>query len=159
MRTDFIDRLIDEWEQEAPQLDTAPMQVIGRVVRLGRDLNAAADKALAEFDLSYTEFDILATLRRSGQPYQLTPGALQASVLLTSGAMTAALNRLTTRNLITRESDADDKRIKAARLTVAGSRLALKAARHRFAVAAHQTSSMSAAKLRQLESLLRELGN
>jgi DNA-binding MarR family transcriptional regulator len=52
----------------------------------------------------------LATLQRSGAPYRLSPTALRKSVLLTSGAMTACLNRLEQCGLISRNPDDGDRR-------------------------------------------------
>jgi DNA-binding MarR family transcriptional regulator len=73
--------------------------------------------------LSPAEFDVLATLRNAPAPYQLTPTALQASVLITSGGLAKILLQLAQRGLVTRSAEAEDRRIKPVRLTPAGRRL------------------------------------
>ena len=124
---------------------------------LGQFLEARVNTLLKPIGLSYTDFDVLATLMRSGKPYALTPTALRRSVLITSGAMTAALDRLETGGLIVREPNPDDRRSLTARLTKDGRRLARKAARLRFADAAESIAQLSAVDRTQLASLLRLL--
>ncbi len=154
---DRIDRLVSEWQAEAPEFDVSAMEIVGRVVVLGQFLEARVNTLLKPIGLSYTDFDVLATLMRSGKPYALTPTALRRSVLITSGAMTAALDRLETGGLIVRQPNPDDRRSLTARLTKDGRRLARKAARIRFADAAESIAQLSAVDRTQLASLLRLL--
>ncbi|MEO0346336.1 MAG: MarR family transcriptional regulator [Pseudomonadota bacterium] len=154
---DLMDELMRQWASECPDFDTAAMAVVGRIMRLGRLYEKQAAAALRPFGLPYTDFDILATLRRSGAPYELTPGELGSAVLLTSGAMTAALDRLTTAELITRHARPEDRRVKSAKLTAAGRRLARKAASARFDVAAQSVEALRASDRKQLATLLKRL--
>ena len=108
------------------------MAVAGRVLHLGRLLEAQADECLKALELSYTELDLLATLRRSGAPYRLSPTDLRRSVLLTSGAMTACLNRLQRRGLLRREADPGEWPLAAGGADAA--RPATGGARHRAAL-------------------------
>ncbi|MEL7302577.1 MAG: MarR family transcriptional regulator, partial [Pseudomonadota bacterium] len=94
---------------------------------------------------------------RSGAPFELTPGQLGSAVLLTSGAMTAALDRLTAAGLITRHARPEDRRVKSAKLTAAGKRLAKKAASARFDIAAQSLGALRASDRRQLAALLKRL--
>ena len=151
---DRIDQLVSEWQAEAPEFDVAAMEIVGRVIVLGQFLEARANALLKPLGLSYTDFDVLATLMRSGKPYALTPTALRRSVLITSGAMTAALDRLETGGLIVREPNPDDRRSLTARLTADGRRLARKAARLRFADALESIAHLSAADRNRLAGLL-----
>lgn len=157
MSEDLIDRLIKDWARERPDLDADAMAIVGRVIRAGRILEERAGKALKPFGLSYTDFDVIATLRRSGPPFQLAPKALSAAVLLTSGAMTAALGRLERARLIERARDEDDARIIWVKLTSRGARLADRAVEARFAEAASAVDGVSRAGRRELADSLRQL--
>ena len=79
---DIIDRLIIDWKKERPDLNTSAMGIVGRILKLGKILERRAGQALKESGLYYTDFDVLATLRRSGSPYQLTPKELMKSVII-----------------------------------------------------------------------------
>lgn len=152
-----MDQLVEQWAAELPELNADPMTIVGRIMRLGRHYEKQASAALKPFGLPYTDFDILATLRRSGAPYELTPGELSEAVLLTSGAMTAALDRLQSAHLITRHASDQDRRVKSARLTAKGKRLAARAAKARFAIASDAISDLSDAEQRTLKKVLRQL--
>lgn len=157
MENDLVDQLINDWAHEMPALDTEAMGVVGRVLRLGRIFEARANAALKPFGLNYTDLDVLATLRRSGAPYRLTPKELMRSVLITSGAMTAALDRLTAAGLMERVANAADRRSTSAQLTEAGVALIEKAIIVRFKEAADAVGELSVEDRRQLERLLRKL--
>lgn len=150
---------MSEWAAESPELDASAMRVVGRIIRLGRQFEKDASGALKPLGLPYTEFDIIATLRRSGAPYELTPGQLGQAVLLTSGAMTAALDRLEQSGLITRHASETDRRVKTAKLTASGKKLALKAAKARFDVAALALDGLSSQQRKTLAKLLKELSS
>lgn len=154
---DLVDRLLADWARERPDLDASPMAVVGRLIALGQALTARANTALKPMDLSYSDLDVLATLRRSGPPFRLTPTALRRSVLLTSGAMTACLNRLETRGLVSREADPDDRRVLAATLTSAGQALADQAIGPRFSEASQVLAPLTGDERARLAKLLRKL--
>ncbi|MGH1362208.1 MAG: MarR family winged helix-turn-helix transcriptional regulator [Calditrichia bacterium] len=154
---DLIDRLIAEWEEERPELNTDAMAVVGRIILLGNLLEKRASAALKPFGMHYTDLDVLATLRRSGAPYRLTPTELLGSVLLTSGAMTTLLNRLEKAGHITREPDPNDGRIKAVKLTAEGKALIDQAIKVRFQEATGSITELSSAESRQFEALLKKL--
>lgn len=154
---DVVDLLLLDWRRERPDLDASAMAVVGRILHLGRLLETGAGEHLHESGISYTELDVLATLRRSGAPYRLTPTTLRKSVLLTSGAMTACLNRLETRGLIVRNLEASDRRSLAASLTARGVKLIDQAIGVRFRQASQVVSGLSAAERTELARLLRKL--
>ncbi|TKR30596.1 MarR family transcriptional regulator [Luteimonas gilva] len=154
---DIVDQLLRDWRRERPELDASAMAVVGRILHLGRLLEAGAGERLREAGINYTDLDVLATLRRSGAPYRLTPTALRKSVLLTSGAMTACLNRLEARGLVARSADDGDRRSLAATLTAQGRRLIDKAIVARFDQADEALASLSAAERAELAKLLRKL--
>ena len=91
---DGVDRILRQWQRERPDLDTSPMGVIGRVSRLSRQLEQRLDPVFARHGLEQGLFDVLATLRRSGEPYRMRPADLAASVMLTSSGITKRLDRL-----------------------------------------------------------------
>jgi DNA-binding MarR family transcriptional regulator len=152
---DLVDRLLADWTRERPDLDVSAMAVVGRILYLAQVLQARASGALKTAGTAYTDFDVLATLRRSGQPWRLTPTALRHSVLLTSGAMTACLNRLEAQGLIVREPASDDRRVLAAVLTEPGRALADRAATLRFAEAQQAVSGLPATSWKRLAACSR----
>lgn len=120
MATDEVDRLVEAWQRERPDLDVAPMEVLSRVSRLARHLDRARRSAFDAHGLEPWEFDVLAALRRSGPPYELSPGTLLGQTLVTSGTMTARVDKLTARGLVTRRRDEKDRRAVQVALTDKG---------------------------------------
>ncbi|NEM90730.1 MarR family winged helix-turn-helix transcriptional regulator [Galbitalea soli] len=107
---DEVDRVVDAWTRERPDLDFAPLQVLSRVGRLARHLERARRAAFAASDLELWEFDVLSALRRAGAPYQLSPKALLQQTLVSSGTMTNRIDRLVERELVERRTDPNDGR-------------------------------------------------
>lgn len=117
---DSVDRLLQQWRKERPDLDPAPMGVVGRLSRASRILERKLREHFAANGLQPYEFDILATLRRAGAPHRLTAGGLMASSMVTSGAITNRIDRLVDKGLVTRETDPDNRRSVQIGLTNAG---------------------------------------
>jgi DNA-binding MarR family transcriptional regulator len=117
---DEVDDLVAAWQAERPDLDVKPLQVLSRVSRLARHLDRARRAAFAGHDLEPWEFDVLAALRRQGSPYELSPGALLRTTLVTSGTMTNRVDRLEQAGLVRRRPDPEDKRGVLVTLTAAG---------------------------------------
>ncbi|WP_271767793.1 MarR family winged helix-turn-helix transcriptional regulator [Aquimarina algiphila] len=154
---DIIDTLITDWKQERPDLDASAMLIVGRVLKLGKTLEKRASKALRSSDIHYTDLDVLATLRRSGKPFELTPTQLMQSVLITSGAMTALLDRLVRLNLIYRSPDQNDGRVKLAGLTKKGIKTIDKAIEKRFEEANEAVQVFDASEKDTLSRLLKKM--
>ena len=108
--SDEVDRIVDAWSRERPDLDFSPLQVLSRVGRLARHLERARRTAFAASDLELWEFDVLSALRRAGKPYQLSPKQLLQQTLVSSGTMTNRIDRLVGRRLVRREADPADGR-------------------------------------------------
>jgi DNA-binding MarR family transcriptional regulator len=108
--TDHVDHLLEQWRRERPELDTSLLRIAARLVRLSRYLDRETAEVLAPWDLSEGELNVLAALRRSGAPYELTPTELYRSLLVSSGAMTNRLDRLEAAAMIVRTPDPDDRR-------------------------------------------------
>jgi DNA-binding MarR family transcriptional regulator len=117
---DEVDTLVDAWRRERPDLDLAPMEVLSRVSRLAHHLDRRRATAFSAHGLEAWEFDVLAALRRSGAPYQLTPGQLIRETLVTSGTMTNRVDRLAARDLVSRYDHPGDRRGVLVRLTDQG---------------------------------------
>lgn len=120
MDSDHVDRIVEQWAEQRPELDTSGLRVAARAIRLQRYLDQAVSDAVRPFGLQVGELNVLATLRRSGPPFQLTPTQLYRGLLLSSGAMTNRLDRLEANHLITRTVDPDDRRRVQVALTVRG---------------------------------------
>jgi len=117
---DEVDDLVSAWRAERPDLDVEPLQVLSRVTRLARHLDRARRVAFASHGLELWEFDVLSALRRQGPPYQLSPGALLRTTLVTSGTMTNRIDRLEEAGLVNRSPDPQDKRGVLVTLTAKG---------------------------------------
>jgi DNA-binding MarR family transcriptional regulator len=120
---DHVDVILDQWREELPDLDPAPMGVVGRISRLARLLQERMEPVFAEYGLNGGEFDVLATLRRSGAPYRLTPSALGRSLMVTSGGITKRLKALEEAGLVSRSASSVDGRSSPVQLTPRGRKL------------------------------------
>lgn len=117
---DALDLLKDQWQHARPELDGEMMALFGRMARLNNHLSQAIQQKLKTLGFSHHEFDVLATLRRSGPPYRLTPTRLYQASMLSSGAMTNRLDKLEERGLIVREHSVSDRRSIEVALTEEG---------------------------------------
>lgn len=152
---DVIDRMLTQWRLARPDLDPSPLGVVGRVIVLAQHLERSVEAALEKHHLSLGQFDILATLRRHGPKGGLTPTQLLESVMLSSGGMTARLDKLADAGLIERKSDPDDRRVVVVELTAKGRRVIDTATATRFDEAANSLPPLTPAELLTLSSLLR----
>ena len=154
---DEVDGLVAAWRRERPDLDVAPMEVLSRVTRLAYRLDRHRADAFGAHGLEAYEFDVLAALRRSGEPFSLSPGQLVRETLVTSGTMTNRVDRLAARGLVEREDHPGDRRGVLVRLTDAG-RAKVDAALADL-LAAEQTilGSLSGPDQDQLVEILRRL--
>ena len=107
---DRVDKIIKQWHQERPDLDVAPMEIIGRLKQTSQYLSLEMDKTFAVHGLNGSNFDVLATLRRSGAPYGLSPSDLIASTMVTSGTMTNRIDQLVKAGLVERIANSQDAR-------------------------------------------------
>ncbi|HWL42245.1 MAG TPA: MarR family transcriptional regulator [Ilumatobacter sp.] len=120
---DRVARIQAEWARERPDLDVAPQGVIGRLHRLAGLLTEELCVVYGRHGLSEGEFDVLATLRRAGAPYERAAGELAEFTMVTSGGLTKRIDRLEQAGLVTRRRNEDDGRGRVVALTAAGKRL------------------------------------
>ncbi|WP_370890216.1 MarR family winged helix-turn-helix transcriptional regulator [Janibacter sp. GXQ6167] len=108
---DHVDRIQSQWRRERPDVDVTPQGVIGRLHRLANALTRELEQVYAKHGLAEIDFDILATLRRSGEPYALRPAELSRSTMVTSGGISKRLDRLEAAGLVqrTRPSSGDGR--------------------------------------------------
>lgn len=117
---DHVDGVLTQWRNVRPEADASPMAIFTRVYRLSKYLNRRIAAVFREHGLHDGEFDLLATLYRSGQPQGLTPNALRRAAVLSSGAMTNRLDRLEGAGLIQRVANPADRRSLLIRLSDEG---------------------------------------
>jgi DNA-binding MarR family transcriptional regulator len=155
---DNVDMIVAQWKVERPDIDASPMEVIGRISRLAADLDPLLAPVFTSRGLGDGEFDVLATLRRSGEPFELSPGELGASMMVTSGAVTKRIDRLERSGLVTRRVSDVDARARLIRLTAEGLRIVDEAVVDHVANEKRLLSGLSAAERETLADLLRKLG-
>ena len=107
---DDVDRIVAQWARERPELQTEAMAVFGRIYRIARLVGDQQEAVYSGFGISRGDFDVLATLRRAGPPFSLSPKELTRSLMLTSGGMTGRLDRLEKGGLVARSPDPADRR-------------------------------------------------
>lgn len=107
---DHVDRILEQWRQERPDLQVAPMGTIGRIKQLHWHLMRRMEKTWSAYGLNRASFDVLATLRRTGPPYALSAGELMASTMVTSGTMTHRIDQLEKAGLVARARNPEDGR-------------------------------------------------
>jgi DNA-binding MarR family transcriptional regulator len=123
VQPDRVDVIQEQWRRELPEVDVTPQGVIGRLSRLALALGAELEVVYRRRGLGEGEFDVLAALRRSGAPYELAPGELAGSTMVTTGAISKRLDRLEAAGLVERRRRDDDGRGRAVALTEAGRRV------------------------------------
>ncbi|MFF7854719.1 MarR family transcriptional regulator [Streptomyces sp. NPDC007904] len=156
-REDPVDAIVEQWARVRPDLDTAAMEVFGRISRLARAMGDRMERAYAAYGISRGEFDVLATLRRSGEPYTLSPRELSATLMLTTGGMTGRLDKLERAGLLRRSPDPHDRRGLRVTLTEEGLRLADEAVGAGLALQTEALSALDEERAGQLAGLLRDL--
>jgi DNA-binding MarR family transcriptional regulator len=120
MESDPVDKILSQWQRERSDLDVSPMGIIGRIGRLSKHLDRSIQETVLDFGLNGGEFDVLATLRRSGQPYQLSPTELFNTLMISSGTITHRIDRLEQADLVKRIPDPSDRRGMLVQLTDRG---------------------------------------
>lgn len=155
--TDHVDRVLEQWAAERPDLDVSPMGVIGRLSRASQLVGAEIGRTFAEHGLDRAAFDVLATLRRSGPPHRLTPTALMRATMVTSGAITQRVDRLETRGLVTRAPSESDGRGTYVALTDDGLALIDRVLPDHLATEERVLATLSPAERKSLADTLRRL--
>ncbi|MFJ6418343.1 MarR family winged helix-turn-helix transcriptional regulator [Paeniglutamicibacter sp. NPDC091659] len=125
--TDQVDRILEQWQREKPELDVSPMAVIGRLSRAALAVESRLAGTFAHHGLDASSFDVLATLLRSGAPYKITPVKLAREAMISTSAVAQRLNKLEARGFVAREANPNDGRGTLVALTDTGKELIEKA--------------------------------
>ncbi|WP_313702699.1 MarR family transcriptional regulator [Achromobacter sp.] len=154
---DLVDLVISQWAKECPTQDFAAMSVVARLFRLNAFAARNVNRTFRQYNLHQGEFDVLATLYRTGAPHAMNPQKLVEALLLTSGAMTNRLDRLEQAGLLVRNPNPDDRRGVIVSLTAEGLRVIKVVLRDYLADLNEFLEPLSAAERRQLAGLLKKL--
>ncbi|MFJ1562989.1 MarR family winged helix-turn-helix transcriptional regulator [Streptomyces erythrochromogenes] len=154
---DAVDAITDQWFAVRPELDTAPMAVFGRIYRIAKAMGDAMEERYQRFGISRGEFDVVATLRRSGAPYTLSPRQLSATLMLTTGGMTGRLDKLEKAGLLCRKPDPHDRRGLQVTITDRGLALIDEAVTAGLEVQRAALTGLTDEEVTQLTGLLRKL--
>jgi DNA-binding MarR family transcriptional regulator len=154
---DPVDDILGAWRAERPDLDLKAMGIIGRFGRAAGHIQKAVESELQKFELAIADFDVLASLRRAGPPYRLTPTQLYRNLMITSGTMTNRLDKLEERGLVTRHDDPNDRRGIQVSLTPKGLKLVDSAVTAHVANETGILSGLTASEQATLDGLLRKL--
>ncbi len=151
---DPVDDILAQWNRERPDLDVGPMGLIGRLRRISHHLTREMEKTFAQHGLNDATFDVLATLRRSGPPYSLSPGDLLATMMITSGTMTNRVDQLEKVGLVERAQNPEDGRGVIISLTDKGFAVIDAAVTDHVATQVRLTSTLSPKDTAALDRLL-----
>jgi DNA-binding MarR family transcriptional regulator len=154
---DHVDDVTEHWGREHPELDLELMGVMGRLWRAARISLESCRAMLASHDLEPGWFDVLGSLRRMGEPYELTPGELMRATLLSSGGMTKRLDRMEDAGLVHRVPAPDDRRSVLVKLTEKGRHIADDMLEHYMACQEQLMSTFGREERLQLDDLLRTM--
>jgi len=154
---DLIDEALTAWARERPDLKTAPVAVVMRINRLAAHFKTEMDAVFAEFGLSNPSFELLATLRRSGDPYRLSQRQLAETLGLTAGTVSSRVKRMLEHGLVAIEPDPTDERVSFVRLTEHGHRRFDQAAPAHLANEEDLVQALSTEEQATLAALLRRL--
>lgn len=117
---DHVAQIQLQWRRERPELDVSALGVIGRLHRLADQLRSELISCYRRYGLGEGEFDLLATLRRQGEPFSLTPSQIAERTMVTSGAVSKRVDRLEQAGLVQRAAQLADARARTVSLTAAG---------------------------------------
>jgi DNA-binding MarR family transcriptional regulator len=155
--SDAVDAIVAEWRRERPDLDPAAKHLTGRLIRLASLFQASYAQAFAPLGLNEGDYGVLAALRRAGAPYQLTPSDLARHQMMTSGGMTAAIDRLERKGLVARRPNPNDRRGSLVRLTDEGRKVVDRAMELQAEAESRLVQALDASERNTLEQLLRKL--
>jgi len=153
---DHVDQILAQWHQERPDLDVSPMGTLGRIQRLSHHVLREMEKTFAKHGLNRASFDVMATLRRLGPPYALSPGDLMAWTMVTSGTMTNRIDQLEKAGMVERIRNPQDGRGFLISLTPRGLETIEEAVTAHVATQARLVACLTDRQRTQLDDLLRD---
>jgi DNA-binding MarR family transcriptional regulator len=156
---DAVDRITGQWSREMPELALRPMEVFGRIHRISRLTLQRIEPVYLRYGIGRAEFDVIASIRRSGEPYTLSPKQIGATLMLSSGGLTGRLDKLEKAGLVERLPDPNDRRGLRVRLTEAGREAIGHAVADGLDVQTEVLDMLSPEEQETLAGLLRRLHN
>ena len=155
--SDTIDEFIKAWRRERPDLDPSPLGVLGQVQRISARLVSATEDLLEPMKIGWEAFSLIVSLRRAGEPYAMRPTDIYRQSLITSGAATNRIDRVSELGLVRRVPDPSDRRGIIVELTPTGKKLADRAIDLQFAMLDERLSALTRSERAQLSALLSKL--
>jgi len=153
---DHVDGILAQWQSERPDLNVSAMGVIGRIKKLSQYLSREMEKTFAQHGLNAAGFDVLATLRRAGEPYSLSPGQLLEQTMVTSGTMTHRIDLLVKAGWVERVKNPNDARSVQISLTHKGYNVINAAISEHVATQQRLLAGLSKDEAETLTTLLRK---
>jgi DNA-binding MarR family transcriptional regulator len=157
MEDDAIDRIVQQWNRERPNLDVSATHVLQRISRIFVLQSASFAAIFERYGITFGEFEVLAALLRSGPPYQMSPTRLVDAVVLSSGAMTNRIDRVEALGLVERLPDPSDRRGTLVALTREGLKTVDAAVVEHLANEERLLDALSATERGTIARLLRKL--
>ena len=156
---DHVDKIIESWHRERPDLSVESMEVIGRIKQVSQYFMREMEKTFSIHNLNGASFDVLATLRRTGEPYGLSPSDLMASTMVTSGTMTNRIDQLVKTGLVERTPNPADARGFIVTLTTEGFILIDHVLNDHVKTQNELTALLTKAEKKSLNTILRKILN
>lgn len=157
MVKDRIDFVLEDWEDERPELGTGALGIVLRIQFVEKILAERLSSSLEGLHIEWFEYDVLSSLRRQGEPFRMTASEIAEQTLLSPGALTNRIDKLIDRKLVTRAEDPEDRRRVLISLTRKGMQLVDKATEERIRCAEEAVAHLSLPQQKQLSSLLRKM--
>jgi DNA-binding MarR family transcriptional regulator len=154
---DAVDVIVEQWRRERPDLDPSAKEITGRIIRLASLFQQAYRDTFGALGLNDGDYGVLSPLRRAGEPYELTPTDLARQRMMTSGGMTAAIDRLERKGLVERAPNPNDRRGSLVRLTADGLAVIDEAMTRHVGLEQHLTGGLDQRERAQLRRLLHKL--
>ena len=154
---DAVEEVLHQWKTVRPDLDVEPMGIVGRLSRVSGIFASEIADTFGRHGLSASSFDVLATLRRSGEPYTLSAGELTSRMMISSGSTTNRIQRLEAVGLVQRTADKSDARRTMVRLTKTGHDIIDRAVRDHVGTQATLVAGLDREDREHLERILRKL--
>lgn len=154
---DRIDALVQQWADQRPDIDRDTMALLARLTRAAALVDARTEGVAAEYGVNRGDGDVMFALRRSGEPYRLSPTSLARALLMTTGTMTGRLDRLEKRGWIVRVPSAHDRRSLDVELTPEGLRLVDEAVTKHAAGQADAVAPLTSRDRADLDRVTRKL--
>ncbi|WP_308014842.1 MarR family winged helix-turn-helix transcriptional regulator [Nocardia coffeae] len=154
---DRVDAIVDQWHRERPDLDAEVMGVVGRLSRVVQLGSGRVEATHRRHGLQRGEFDVLAALRRSGEPFEVTPSALADTLMLSRAGMTSRVDRLERAGFVQRVADPADRRSLRVALTPTGLALIDTVVADHIATEQQLITPLTTRERAELDHLLRKL--